>query len=154
MKVLKLAVALLISTSSATFGKFDNQSNTIQTSVVLTETGTLSSEQGLALAEFVEKNLEKNTEVRDFFEMVASYNQDSKSFRKISSQKRSLFNNSVVILQKELGKLQNIEASMWAKRVKETSATFNFIWNFNPEAVVLPEESEELIEIDGVFSSK
>lgn len=153
MKSQKVVVALLSVLMAATVANNQVLANDeVKDTVAKANTSHQLLTQGAQneFARFVQKT-EARAAMGNFLTVVNLYDAAPAQFLKADAQTRNDFRASVQKLNEGLAKVKGPEAATWLERVNRTANTITFLWNYQPNNVVVPVVDEEVTETDSVI---
>lgn len=156
MKSKKVVVALLSVLMAATVAHNQVLANDeIKDTVAKTSTPNrmLTRANATEFARFVENNVGKAA-LGNFLKVVNLYDAAPAQLLKADERTRAEFRASVRTLNEGLAHVKGVEAAAWLERVNRTANTIAFLWNNQPDHLVVPVADEEVPAEAGAISLK
>jgi len=156
MKSKKVVVALLSVLMATTVAHNQVWANDeIKDTVAKTSTTNrmLTRANVAEFARFVENNVGKAA-LGNFLTVVNQYDAAPAQLLKADERTRSGFRASVRKLNEGLAQVKGVEAAAWQERMNRTANTITFLWNYQPDHLVVPVVDEEVPAEGSVISLK
>lgn len=104
-------------------------------------------------ARFVQKT-DAKAALTDFLTIVNLYDAAPAQFLEADAQTQANFRRSVQHLNEALARVNGPEAALWRERLNRTASTMTFLWNYQPNNVVVPVVEDEVPVPGQVISLK